>query len=193
MKQSVIYLWIFVFFGVGAMDGSDEAYSSGAAQGRAISMPPMQPFPSQEPPAIPAIAYNALPGVTPEGLENINEFLRVNWNNLEEAQKRKIFLYASTGNFSPSPWMNYFWRFTRAVSNPLHHLGMLVCAIMPMVSVYAEHERLNFIVSLSAVSSIFFGKVDGYANAKIASYEELLLYLRALQEHHQAPHPEIEA
>ncbi|MDR0581068.1 MAG: hypothetical protein LBG04_03080 [Holosporaceae bacterium] len=184
MKQIIIYLWMCIFSGVGAMDASDGAHLSDAIQDRAIPTQPMQLAP-QEPPA--AIAYDALQGVTPEGLEHINEYLRINYGNLDEAQKREIFLYASTGNFSPSPLMNYFWRFTRTVSNPLHNLGMLVCAVIPMISVYAEHERLNFVVSISAVSSIIFGKIDGYANDKIARYEELLLYLRALQEHRQAP------
>jgi hypothetical protein len=182
MKQIIIYLWVCVFFGVVAMDGADDAHSSGAIQDRTIAMQPMQLAP-QEPLA--AIAYDALQGVTPEGLEHINEYLRINYGNLDEAQKREIFLYASTGDFSPSPLMNYFWRFTRTISNPLHNLGMLACAVIPMVSIYAEHERLNFVVSISAVSSIIFGKIDGYANDKIARYEELLLYLRALQEHRQ--------
>lgn len=182
MKQIVIYLWVFAFFGAGAMDDSDDTHSTRTTQSQAISMRPIQP----ELQELPAMAYSALPGVTPEGLENINEYLRVNYGNLDEAQKRRIFLYASTGNFSPSPWMNYFWRFTRAVSDPLHHLGIVLCAVIPMVSVYAEYDSLNFIVSISAVSSIIFGKIDGYANDKIASYEEMLLYLRALQAHRQA-------
>ncbi|MDR0753269.1 MAG: hypothetical protein LBE95_01205 [Holosporaceae bacterium] len=188
MKQIIIYLWICVFSGVEAMSGDDDAHLSGAD--RTIPIQQMQPAPQELPGAI---AYDALPEVTPEGLGHINEYLRINYSNLDEAQKREIFLYASTGNFSPSPWMNYFWRFVRTVSNPLHNLGMLTCAVIPMVSIYAEHERLNFIVSISAVSSIIFGKIDGYANDKIASHEELLLYLHAIQTHQQTQPQEADA
>ena len=96
-------------------------------------------------------------------------------NELSEEAQRRVDMYFIAGT-DPSLIPYYWWRGIRAICNPTHNLASVLCAVGSMIPV-AQNINKDLAISICAIAAFVFKNIDGYADDRIAYYENIRLHL----------------
>ncbi|MDR2724436.1 MAG: hypothetical protein LBB25_04560 [Holosporaceae bacterium] len=168
MKQILICLVMCILYNAGAAVRLEELNGRGGEPDNHIAQAPLLP-------------ENPIPAVDLHDGVRVEEARRI-YEGLDENTRRRLELYTANRDFSPPMKLYYFWRGVGAMSDPLYNLCLLGCAVIPMIPIEGGSSGSKFATSICAVASIVLGKIGGYAENKIAHYENLQILLHAAEE-----------
>lgn len=137
------------------------------------------------------LVINSIPGVTKEGEKLVSQWINSSFEKLTEDEQALMLGLVMSGKFEVTHvWLN-LWKSVAAVFEPVCELAKVGVVVMPLLPCWKADDpeyskkftdTVGIITASFGIVSLMFGKISGYAQDKVKSWERVINCLMALKE-----------
>lgn len=134
---------------------------------------------------------HSIPGVTKEGEKLVCQWINNSFDNLTADEQAIIVGLVMSGKFEVNHiWLN-MWKGVAAVFEPVCELAKVGVVVTPLLPCWKTDDpeyskkftdTVGIITAGFGIVSLMFGKISGYAQNKVKSWERVINCLMALKE-----------
>lgn len=132
-----------------------------------------------------SLRFDAMEEINQYGQNIIDHAASDIYRNITTEQEQQLTHFVMARNFSPYKVSLVWWKFIRAISDPISCLAQLATTVLPMLSFGSDGNSFDtyqkVIISICGVVSLAFGQICGYAKNKVREQEKMEILLHAVK------------